>query len=55
MKLYLHVPRHEPRERPTPLADELPDGVDDLSPEARRTVLDLLRVLVVAETGNEPR
>lgn len=38
-------------ERPTPLADELPDGVDDLSPEARRSVIDLLRVLVVAESG----
>lgn len=43
--------RMERRVPPTPLADELPDGVDDLSPEARRTVLDLLRVLVVAETG----
>lgn len=42
-------------EQPTPLADELPEGVDDLSPEARRTVLDLLRVLVVAETGSGPR
>ncbi|MGQ1798078.1 hypothetical protein ACT4S5_13210 [Kocuria oceani] len=42
-------------ERPTPLADELPDGVDDLSPEARRTVLDLLRVLVVAESGGTAR
>lgn len=43
------------RRRPTPLADELPDGVDELSPEARRTVLDLLRVLVAAETGSGPR
>jgi hypothetical protein len=39
----------------TALADELPDGVDDLSPEARRTVLDLLRVLVVAESGGTAR
>ncbi|MEX5236024.1 hypothetical protein [Kocuria arenosa] len=39
----------------TPLAYELPDGVDNLSPEARRTVLDLLRVLVVAESGGRPR
>lgn len=43
--------RKERRTQVTPLADELPDGVDELSPEARRTVLDLLRVLVVAETG----
>lgn len=42
-------------EQPTPLAEELPDGVDDLSPEARRTVLDLLRVLVVAEAGGRGR
>ncbi|MFF0945493.1 hypothetical protein ACFYE2_14880 [Kocuria sp. CPCC 205300] len=37
--------RNEPGTQITPLADELPDGVDDLSREARRTVLDLLRVL----------
>lgn len=41
----------EPRRHPTPLAEELPDGVDNFASEARRSVLDLLRVLVVAETG----
>ncbi|GAA1747075.1 hypothetical protein [Kocuria aegyptia] len=55
MDISRRPPHNGPRERPTSLADELPDGVDDLSPMARRTVLDLLRVLVVAETGNEPR
>ncbi|NVC23363.1 hypothetical protein E7Z53_07890 [Kocuria salina] len=32
-----------------PLADELPDGVNNLSPKARQAVIDLLRVLVAAE------
>ncbi|MFF0990488.1 hypothetical protein [Kocuria nitroreducens] len=53
-----HTPRSNPSwwgEPPTPQADELPDGVDDLSPEARRTLLDLLRALVVTESGGGPR
>lgn len=32
-----------------PLADELPPGVDNLSPKSRRAVIELLRVLVEAE------
>lgn len=35
-----------------PLADELPPGVDNLSPKARRAVIDLLRVLVEAEESD---
>lgn len=35
-----------------PLADELPDGVDNLSPRARKAVIELLRVLVAAEQGS---
>lgn len=35
-----------------PLADELPAGVDNLSPKARRAVIDLLRVLVDAEESD---
>ncbi|TKR27164.1 hypothetical protein FA014_02060 [Cellulomonas hominis] len=32
-----------------PFADELPPGVDNLSPKARRAVIEMLRVLVDAE------
>lgn len=35
-----------------PLADELPDGVDNLSPRARKAVIEMLRVLVAAEQGS---
>ena len=35
-----------------PLADELPDGVDNLSPRARKAVLELIRVLVEAERSD---
>lgn len=45
----------EIEEPPTPLAEEPPDGVGGLSPGARRTVLDLWRVLVVAEAGGTTR
>lgn len=36
-----------------PFADELPPGVDYLSPKARRAVIELLRVLVDEEAGEE--
>lgn len=36
-----------------PFADELPPGVDKLSPKARRAVIELLRVLVDEEAGEE--
>lgn len=36
-----------------PLSDELPPGVDVLSPKARRVVVELLRVLVEQEEGGE--
>lgn len=42
--------------RPTPgppLADELPEGVDNLSPKARKAVIEMLRVLVAAEKGSD--
>lgn len=38
-----------------PLADELPPGSDYLSPKARKVVIDLLRVLVTAEQGDDFR
>ncbi|WP_178945936.1 hypothetical protein [Kocuria sp. TGY1127_2] len=44
--------------RPTPgppLAEELPPGSDNLSPKARKVVIDLLRVLVTAEQGVDDR
>ncbi|MCT1366585.1 hypothetical protein M4D50_01035 [Rothia sp. p3-SID1597] len=44
--------------RPTPgppLAEELPPGSDNLSPKARKVVIDLLRVLVTAEQGDDSR
>lgn len=36
-----------------PFADELPPGVDKLSPKARRAVIELLRVLVEQEAGED--
>lgn len=33
-----------------PLADELPPGADNLSPKARKTIIDLTRVLIEYET-----
>ena len=38
-----------------PLAEELPPGSDYLSPKARKVVIDLLRVLVTAEQGDDFR
>ena len=35
-----------------PLADELPPGADNLSPKSRKAVVDMVRVLVDLETGN---
>lgn len=35
-----------------PFADELPHGVDNLSPRAKKAAIDMLRVLVEAEAGN---
>lgn len=35
-----------------PLADELPPGADNLSPKSRKAVVEMVRVLVDLETGN---
>lgn len=35
-----------------PLADELPPGADNLSPKSRKAVVDMVRVLVDLEAGN---
>lgn len=35
-----------------PFAEELPPGVDNLSPKARKAVIEMLRVLVDAEAGS---
>lgn len=36
-----------------PLANELPDGVDNLSPKARKAVIEMLGVLIAAEKGSD--
>lgn len=35
-----------------PFADDLPEGVDHLSPRSRKAAIDILRALVQAEAGN---
>lgn len=36
-----------------PLADELPDGADHLSPKSRRVIIDMVRVLIDLETTHD--
>ena len=36
-----------------PLADELPDGADNLSPKSRRVIIDMLRVLIDLESNHD--
>lgn len=36
-----------------PLADELPDGADHLSPKSRRAIIDMVRVLIDLETTHD--